>query len=394
MKATQFILTIFCVLTLLLPAVSFAADTEALERQIQNLARQLQELQLPFDAQKSELQAQKENQEEVAEAATALRSIAERVTISGFVEVEAGFSEDYDDNDESDITLATVELGIDVDLHQYVSGHLLLLWEEDDTEPVDLDEAFITLGNTEYYPLYLSAGKFYVPFGNFSSCMISDPLTLELGETRETAVLVGLDYQGFYAGAYTFNGDIDETGDEDKIKGYGLNAGYTYETEDFAVDFGLGWINSIADSDALGEFLEEEGIEDIADYVGGFNAYAIVSWKNFTLIGEYLGATDDFKMAELEFAGSGAQPESWNIELAYTFEVAGHETVLAAAYQGTDEAHALELPEKRYLGSLGVELVEGVSVALEYAHDEDYGESEGGSGENAETVTMQLALEF
>eukprot|EP01155_Anaeramoeba_flamelloides_P046761 Anaeramoba_flamelloidesc39939_g1_i1.p1 GENE.c39939_g1_i1~~c39939_g1_i1.p1 ORF type:complete len:154 (-),score=27.30 c39939_g1_i1:86-547(-) len=92
----------------------------------------------------------------------------DKITLSGLIEIEAYYeSIDYDDSaendeDNSDITLATVELGVDVDLVKHVSGHILLLWEEDDTEPMDVDEAFITLDGEDVLPLYLMAGKMYV----------------------------------------------------------------------------------------------------------------------------------------------------------------------------------------------------------------------------------------
>ncbi|MBW1959235.1 MAG: LbtU family siderophore porin, partial [Deltaproteobacteria bacterium] len=123
-----------------------------------------------------------------------LEKWADKITLSGVIEAEAGY-EDYDydnpatnDEDSSDITLATVELGVDVDITKHVKGHVLFLWEEDDTEPVDVDEGFITLDGADVVPLYLNVGKLYVPFGNFESHFISDPLTLELGETRESAL--------------------------------------------------------------------------------------------------------------------------------------------------------------------------------------------------------------
>lgn len=119
------------------------------------------------------------------------------INLSGLIEVEAAH-ESYDfsdteetDTDSSDIALATVELGIDAEINKHVTGHVLLLWEEDDTEPVDLDEGFITLSGEDVVPLYLSAGKMYVPFGSFGSHFISDPITLEIGETRESAIRAG-----------------------------------------------------------------------------------------------------------------------------------------------------------------------------------------------------------
>ena len=119
----------------------------------------------------------------------------DKVEFSGLVEVESSFS-DKDrkmekDTKESDIVLATVELGIDVDIHKYVGGHLLLLWEEDDTEPVEMDEGIILLGGTDDFPFFLEAGKMYPSIGHFNSFFITDPLTLEMAETRESAVMLG-----------------------------------------------------------------------------------------------------------------------------------------------------------------------------------------------------------
>src|SRR5210317_89231 len=154
-----------------------------------------------------------------------LQKINERVTLSGVVEVEAFSAEDFNGADTSDITLATVGLGLDAEITEWVNAHILLLYEEDDTEPMDLDEGTITLGNLEKFPLYLNAGKMYVPFGSFESNMISDPLTLELGETRESAAQVGFEASGFYGSFYAFNSDIDdETSDDDEIKSFGANA--------------------------------------------------------------------------------------------------------------------------------------------------------------------------
>lgn len=383
-------LPLIAIILLLFATSVLAAGPQNLQSKINTLERQLNDLQRQLSSQRQDIEQNRKEQEKLSDVADVLKPIGEHVTLSGLIEVETSFAEDYEGDDESDIVLATVELGIDIDLHKYVSGHILLLWEEDETEPLDVDEGFITLGNTEFFPIYLQAGKFYVPFGNFETNMISDPLTLELGETRESAALLGLEFEGFYAGVYAFNGDIDESGD-DEIESFGMNAGYAFENENFSLDIGGGWINNIGDSDVL---TDDALPGEIDDYVDGVNAYAILSFQGVTLIGEYLAANDEFEEDELGFDGDGAEPESWNIELGYTFDVAGHETTLAAAYQGTDEALALELPEDRYMGVISVGLVDGLSLALEYAHDEDYDKSDGGTGDEADMVTVQLALEF
>lgn len=67
---------------------------------------------------------------------------------------------------------------------------------------------------------------------------------------------------------------------------------------------------------------------------------------------------------------------------------------MGVAWQGTKEALALELPETRVLAAISVEIFENTALSLEYAHDEDYSTSEGGSGDDADTFTLQLATSF
>jgi len=323
-----------------------------------------------------------------------LGKINERVTLSGVVEVEASSAKDYDGADTSDITLATVALGLDAEISEWVNAHILLLYEEDDTEPMDLDEGTITIGNLGKFPLYLTTGKMYVPFGYFESNMISDPLTLELGETRESAALVGFEVSGFYGSFYAFNSDINETGDDDTIASFGANAGYDYENDNMSLAIGADWINNIAAADIFKGYFGDAGITEVQDYPSGLTAHLTVNYGPFMFIGEYLGALDAFDANELDFNGTGAEPSAWNLEVAYTREIKGKETTFAVGYQKSDEALALEFPEERILATIGVEILKYTSLALEYLHDEDYSVADGGTGNDANAVTVQLAVVF
>jgi hypothetical protein len=312
--------------------------------------------------------------------------------MSGLVEVEAGYV-DGPDGSESDLAVATVELGLDAQVTPWVNAHDLFLHEEDADDPIEIDEAIVTIANPEVSPFSLAAGRMYVPFGNFDSALVSDPLTLEIGETRETAVQLGWLANGFHALAYGFNGDTNDGG-SDQIDGYGLSLGYSREAEGDSPGFdaGLSWISNLADSDSLQETVTDP--DSLADAVAGWSAHATLHWRAFTLIGEYLSAADDFGAADLDFNGADARPSAWNLEVDYGFEIAGREAEVAVAWQGTDEALALELPEQRWLAALSLDIHDQTTLAIEYAHDQDYGVSDGGSGEDSDTVTLQLAVEF
>jgi hypothetical protein len=318
----------------------------------------------------------------------------DRITFSGLVEVEAGFVHGFGGVKESDVVLATVELGFDAEISDWVNAHVLLLHEDDDTEPIEVDEAIITIGNTEKKPVYFAGGRMYVPFGTFETNLISDPLTLEIGETREAALQVGFELKGFYGSLYAFNGDTKEakTGPDDEIEGFGINFGYASANEDRSLDVGVEYINTLGDSDVIQDALPAP--DSLADFVPGVGAHVIFHTGPWTFIGEYIAASDSFTAAELPFGAAGAEPKASNLEGGYTFDLAGRESTVAFAYQTTDEALALELPETRALVGLSVGIMDNTTLSFEWAHDEDYDVSDGGTGDDADIITVQLAVEF
>ena len=322
---------------------------------------------------------------------------ADKITLSGVIEAEAGY-EDYDydnpgpgeeDYDSSDISLATVELGVDVDIIKHVKGHVLFLWEEEDTgdESVGVDEGFITLDGEDEVPLYLNVGKLYVPFGNFESHFISDPLTLELGETRESALTVGCVNEWMDFSVSAFNGDIDETGEDNHIESYVASASFSVPEElisNFGIAGGVSYISNIGDSDSLQDEIDSEA--GIRDYVNGFNVFLSVSYMDKLFLEcEYLGALDEFEAGELSFDGGNKfQPKTWNFELAYA---ATDRLEVVVKYEGGDDLGDF-LPEDQYGAVVTYGLFENTSLALEYLHGEFENDDE------RDLVTTQLAVEF
>jgi hypothetical protein len=320
-----------------------------------------------------------------------LGGLSDRLSISGVIEAEAGYEDiDYDDpsqedEDSSDITLATVELGIDADISKYVSGHVLFLWEEDDTEPVDLDEGYITLDGADKLSLYANIGKLYVPFGYFGTHFISDPLTLELGETRESAVHAGWGNEFFDIGVSVFNGDVDEADSDNHIESYVVNAALSLPENvlpGLNMSLGGSYISNIADSDGL----EGEVSGDLKDYVPGLGAFLSLAYLECIFLeAEYVGALDEFEAGELGFdAGQQMEPRTWNFELACT---PAERWTVAAKYEGGDDLGDF-LPETQYGAAVSYSLFENTALAVEYLHGEFENDDE------YERITTQLAVEF
>ena len=308
--------------------------------------------------------------------------------IGGVVEVEGAYAQPDEGDSASDIAIATVELGVAAEIHDWVGAEIVVLYEGED---VEIDVATLTIAPHED-GLSLTAGQQYAPFGTFETNMVSDPLTLELGEAGETGVLVGASLGGLSGSAFVFKGDNNSGGD-DRIGGFGAAVGHAMEFGGIELGLDVSYINDISDSDGITDAL---GLgDDVAvDRVPGLAAGVQLQLSNLSFISEVLTALEDFQADEMEFDGGGARPSSWMVEAAYSFDLAGREATVAVGYQGTEEALALELPETRALAALSVPVVDGVALAVEWANDSHYGTGVGGSGGNDNNVTVQLAAEF
>ena len=310
------------------------------------------------------------------------------VEVGGLLEVEAAYENPYEGDSSSDAVLATMELAVTAQVTDWVGGEVVLLHEEDDTD-LEVDVATMTVGPAGG-PWSFTAGQYFVPFGTFESNFISDPMTLELGETRESALQFGVESGRFQGAVYAFNGDSDEDGD-DRFENLGAMIGFAAENENSEFAVNVSYISNIGDTDSLQDTIE---LDEDYDSVSGWSASGMLRFGSLSFLAEYLGASEDFEAHEMEFDGDGAEPSSYMFEAAYDFDLAGKSSTIAVGYQETDEALALELPEERFMLGFSVEMMEGVTLAIEGAFDDDYSVSDGGTGKDAEIVTVQLASEF
>lgn len=118
--------------------------------------------------------------------------------------------------------------------------------------------------------------------------------------------------------------------------------------------------------------------------------------SEFVFLAEYITAIEDYKTQYIPMGSPvhiEAQPNAYHLEAGYNFSIVDHATLFSVAYSGTDDLQGY-LPESRLAMGLGIELFEGLSLGLEFIHDEDYEESKGGTGESANGFLTQLAYEF
>ncbi len=303
-----------------------------------------------------------------------MERIAEKISLGGLVEAEIGHESAEDTS--NGIVAATAEIAIDAEINEHVNGHILLLWEEHD--PIHMDEATIEV--TTPYGLVVTAGKMYVPFGVFNSNFVSDPLTLELGETNQSAALVSFEQDMFSVSAGAFNGHIEDGG-ADVIENYVLSATIT-PMEDVSV--GFSYISNIAETERDFTLV---GVDTVIDKVAGFGVSASAAYQGFSIEGEYVSALEDFNVADLDDDGdlNGDKPSAFNVELAYALN---DRLSVAAKYEGNTDM--FDLPETQYGVCATYEIFEHTSLGVEFLH----GEFATAATEDRELFTTQLAVEF
>jgi hypothetical protein len=327
--------------------------------------------------------------------------IQEHIHFGGLVEFGGAWQDvefkDGSSEDESDLALTTVALIGEVEINEWVRVDTIFLYEEptfDEESSLDVDEAFITIGNTERHPLYFSGGVMYVPLGGLlthfpDDPLVDQPLTLLLGEMREKAVLLGVEHQGFSVSGYLFSGDVGEEGDSQQIDNYGFDAHYAYDdAEGFDVLAGASYVSNITESDGLEGFVDE-----IEDSIPGVDVYLGIS--DFFIDGEYMAATDNFQPGEISTGAGGtdgAQPAVWNIEAGYMFNW-GRNLEVVFKYAGSDEADQLGFPDERYGICLNVEVFEPVIVSLAYLND-SYDDVDVDGRDSRDVVFGQISVEF
>lgn len=345
-------------------------------------------------ADKGTIETAKESDEASEEQQTAWSRINKYVVFGGVVEVQGGWRKDLEEGSESFISLETAEIDFEVQANKWTNGKLVLEYDSEGNK-VAVDEAYLTLGDVDEFPLLLTTGRTVVPFGISTgdpvadTLTISDPLTLEIFETLKDHVRLGAEARGFNADAYAFrSGPIERSG-ENHVEKFGGTVGYRTENDHWSLDLDLDFISSVFDSDGL----IEEFPEPIGDrYSPGIAGHVKARMNKFSLVAEYNGALDETRITQDDETISIA-PKAWQIQLGYETEGPDKGMYVAADYSQSYELGGI-FPQRRVLLTVGKWLFYGLRLALEYGHEWDYPDADRGTGRQADAFITQLTYEW
>ena len=283
------------------------------------------------------------------------------IDIGGKIKIRA-YSESPGGGDTTQrLYLKDFELGVSAEVDEIFTAEGTLKRDGDEGD-IEVDDAFVTAALAG--DVSITGGLLYLPFGVFETDMISDPLTLDLGEKRDPAVVVEGSADALHGTIYAYQRDTGEERD-DRISGYGTSIGYAVEGAASGFSVTVGYISDVWE-------LSE---------APGFSASAGGSLGDATVLVEHVGALEELM--------DGMQPSALMVEVGYSLQnIVGSDAVAAVGYQSTREASGIELPESRMIVGLSAGITDNTSVAFEWKRDEDYG------GDGTDLATAQFTVEF
>lgn len=350
------------------------------------------------------------------------------LAFSGKVEPVAMIGHPYIGEAAGDLTLGSSEIDLAAALNDKVEAYIGIAYNDGPSSVggprvnngnLGLNMGFVNIGDLDQSPIYFTAGQLFVPFGRFSTSMVSAPITMRLARTKSRPFILGYKSQrdaGLFAALYGFKSDttLGTSGVG------GLNLGYIFDSHLVTTELGISFISSLNDAGGMqitgtspggtfggfGSLLH--GNENVRKIPGG-GAHVNVSMDRYTLTAEWVGALDRFRTQDLSFNGHGAKPEAIQLEAGVTFMSFDKPSSLSAGYQWSSETLALNLPEHRISGVYNISIWKDTIESLEYRHDIDFNRNQFANGASpsgvvnantvgtngaSDTVLLQIGVYF
>lgn len=194
-------------------------------------------------------------------------------------------------------------------LTEQFNTQVLVNYEFDGSKRIFFEEVFAHFDLYEDAPWFVEAGRMEMPFGEYNSNFVEDPITQVIGETYDGGAIMGYEEDTFEVSIAAFKGDFTKTN---------LLASINITSID-NLDTGIYWSSNIGESlelrsiqyDALNE--DEDG-ELTPNAVHGIGAFLAWDLDPFTIDIEFISALNSFGAGLLDDVSR--QPRAWNLEIA------------------------------------------------------------------------------
>ena len=351
-----------------------------------------------------------------------------KLIFSGEVEGTSVYTTPYTNTSAgTNFDLTDAELDTFIEGNRWVSGFMTFAYDSGsdgeanavNNSEVQLGQGYLTIGDLTTAPVYTSFGQMYVPFGRYTSYMISTPSSKTVGRIQSRAINFGYHSNDTeitpFAAVYGFQGANEIDGNpasNNDVESYGSNLGLSFSKGDYSGMLGMSYTSNIAESAGLqGDgstgtgFAESSTAEDISKRVPGADVYGQIGYGDYVLLAEFVKATTQFNQNDLSYNGQGAQPEAVDVEAVYSFEF-WRPSYVALAYGESWQALSLGVPKKNFGATYSMAIWRNTALSFELMHNIGYSETDtsyldnttsmdqNSQGESYNTASLRFDLFF
>jgi hypothetical protein len=284
--------------------------------------------------------------------------------------------EDQGGETTSEITLDEVGVALEGEWWQAEVG---IKYESEGNRGLIIEEGAVRVGGTEQWPWFVQVGRTVVPFGEYDSRFVEDPLVAAVGEADGDAVIFGFGNELIEVPIGMFKGEIADDGDIDFVASAKIAALD-------GVTLSISWSGDLHESEELQELYRElrgaqEADERPLDTVDGFGFFVSLERDKLAVQLEYVSALEAFTPGSLD--EQGIDPSAWSLEVAVC---SGGRWELASRVEASYELP--DNPDWQYGVAASYRLADYATVVGDYLR----GDFDDDSDRNL--VSIQLTLEY
>ena len=304
------------------------------------------------------------------------------IQLSGAAEAQAGLDR-FANKTNSDINLSRFELDILAIINPWVSTLASINYDDSATSNLDrtkysslyIKRAFITVGKLESSKYYATFGQFHMPFGRYSTLMLTSPIVSNIGKTTGRGMLLG--YYGLNSNDTGFNGALflmqnktSKPNKENKLSQFGANIAWNKTisaSQNFQI--GSGIIRNIADADQIRQTLNDaNAINKLSSTVPGANLYSIYSINDWRI-----GVEGTKALRDLIADGTNYNKFSAiHAEVDYSLGVKHFPSNVYLSYDQSWQGALLNIPKQSWSLGAYTHFWKNTLQAIEFRHNDAY----------------------
>ncbi len=271
------------------------------------------------------------------------------------------------------------ELDVLSEINHDVFGYTTLAYQSDDADRIKVDRAFITWGDLDHQPWYVTAGQFYAPFGRYAAATVSSPMTKTMGRMKAKGALLGwAPQQGPYANVrvqgFVGHADVSKSSRSGQINHWGWNMNWQHRfAHGPSLKTGLVYTNQLMNASMFQDWLQTAPAADASmlsqDYPG-WDAYARVTWHPFQWNTEWVSFKDAIAVNPTitKTALLGQKPHAMYTELRYNTK-RPYPGMLAVGFARTWGVDALMVSNRSYFLTDNMNLWKNTLQTIEWRLD-------------------------